>query len=67
MTQGERLAALLKGRPMTYMEMYSTGISVAPHKRLTEWVQRQQGWQIVKGKRYVAPGEYLTTWAVKRA
>ena len=67
MTQGEQLAELCKRKPRTYMEMYASLISTAPHKRLAEYVQRHPEWQIVKGKRYIGPGEYLTTWSVKKA
>ena len=67
MTQGEQLAEMCKRKPRTYMEMLMAGISVSPWKRLREWERRNPGWQIVQAKRYMAPGEYLTTWAVKRA
>lgn len=34
--QGRRLIALLKRRPMTYMQMLATGISTSPWKRVKE-------------------------------
>jgi hypothetical protein len=36
LTQAERLAIHLRRKPMTYMDMLLTGISVSPWKRLTE-------------------------------
>lgn len=35
-SQGRRLIALLKRKPMTYGEMHRTGISTCPHKRVAE-------------------------------
>lgn len=34
--QGRRLIALLKRKPMTYMQMLSLGISTSPWKRVCE-------------------------------
>ena len=35
-SQGRRLIALLKRKAMSYREMYATGISLSPHKRVVE-------------------------------
>lgn len=35
-SQGRRLIALLKRKPMTYGDMQRTGISTCPHKRVAE-------------------------------
>lgn len=49
-TQGQRLIALLKQRAMTYMEMYQTGISTSPHKRIMETLDLPdyEGWRLMK-------------------
>ena len=64
-TQGRALIAALKRRPMTYMELLALGLSVCPWKRVSESLRPDE--KLVKGKRYIQPGQYLTTWSVKRA
>ena len=66
MTQGEQLAEMCKRKPRTYMEMYATGISTAPHMRLREFERRHPEWKVVITKRYMGDGEYLTQWGLKR-
>lgn len=64
-TQGRTVIEALKRRPMTYMEMLALGVSTSPWRRCAEALQ--PGEKLVKGKRYIQPGQYLTTWSVKRA
>jgi hypothetical protein len=64
-TQGRRLIAALKRKPMTYGEMQRLGISTSPQKRITESLAAHE--QIVKGKRWIAGSRYLTTWKVVAA
>lgn len=56
--QGRRLIALLKERPMTYMEMNMLGISVSPQKRIKE--QLLPGERLNKGTDKAG----RTTWRV---
>lgn len=48
-SQGRRLIALLKRRPMTTMQMLQTGISCAPWKRISECLLPYE--RLVKVKR----------------
>lgn len=47
-TQGRKLIALLKQRPMTTMELLQTGISTCPWKRIRESLQ--EGEELTKRK-----------------
>ena len=59
MTQGRKLIAVLKQRPMTYLEMMMLGISVCPWKRIKEGLR--EGETLVKGLN--SKGQ--TTWRVR--
>lgn len=50
-TQGAIIAARLKKRPCTYMDMLKMGVSTCPQKRVREWLAQNDGWQLVKPKR----------------
>lgn len=65
MTQGRQLIAHLRKKPRTYLEMNLLGISTSPHKRVLEALKDDE--VLVKGKRYLGEGRYLTTWSVKGA
>ncbi len=41
-SQGRRLIALLKRKPMTYGEMHATGISTSPQKRVIEKLRQDE-------------------------
>lgn len=60
MTQGRKLIAHLKRRPMTYMQMLMLGISTCPQKRV--WECLQQGEYLHKRKN--ARG--LVEWYITR-
>jgi hypothetical protein len=60
MTQGRRIIAHLKRRPMTYMQMLMLGISTCPQKRVTETLREDE--HLFKRKN--ARG--LTTWFITR-
>lgn len=62
MTQGRQLIQALKQKPRTYLEMNLLGISTSPHKRVLEALKPDE--VLVKGKRYLGEGRYLTTWRV---
>ena len=57
-TQGRRLIALLKRKPMTYMQMLSTGISTAPWKRVVETIGPKE--ELIKATNR----DGLTVWYV---
>lgn len=65
-TQGALIADALKQAPHTYLEMFSLGVSTSPWKRVDEWLTHNPEWRLVKAKRYMGEGEYLTTWAIER-
>ena len=46
-TQGRRLIAALKRRPMTYGDMQALGISTSPQKRVMECLRDDE--QLLKG------------------
>ena len=64
MTQGRQLIEALKLKPHTYGEMMAVmrWKSCSPWKRVTESLRGTE--TLVKGKRYMGDGEYLTTWKV---
>ena len=63
-TQGERIAAELKRRARTSMEIQQLGISTCWHKRLAEYLMRKQPTEaLVKTKN--ANG--LTTYRIRKA
>jgi hypothetical protein len=68
LTQGDIVIRALKRRPHTYSEMLDLGAGNSPWKRCDEALGqiRHHGWHLVKGRRWVAGHEYLTTWAVRR-
>ena len=47
-TQGRRIIAALKRKPMTYLEMHRLGVSTCPHKRVSEQLREDE--QIVKAR-----------------
>lgn len=57
-TQGRRVIAVLKRRPLTYMGMIALGISTSPWRRVTESLRT--GEKVVKSKN----SRDLTTWRV---
>lgn len=57
-TQGRRVIAVLKRKPMTYMEMLSLGVSTSPWKRVKECLRI--GEKVCKGTNRRG----LTTWRV---
>jgi hypothetical protein len=59
-TQGRQLIALLKERPMTTMELLSTGISTCPWKRIRE--QMPDGWKIQASKNDRGLNVYRVVW-----
>ena len=61
-TQGDRLAALLKARPHTYGQMLAHCISTSPHKRVLEWVTVHPEWEIVREKRQ---RDGLVMWSLR--
>lgn len=63
-TQGRLAIDALKTRPHTYLEMLKLGVGCSPWKRVSECLRAHE--KLVKGKRYIGPGKYLITWAVKR-
>ena len=63
-TQGSRLIAHLKRRPMTYLDMLMLGISTCPHKRVAESLR--EGELLAKGYTYVN-GRRLLRWRVVTA
>jgi hypothetical protein len=60
-TQGRRLIAALKRRPMTYGAMQALGISTSPQKRVAETLREDE--QIVKAK----GADGLVRWRVVAA
>jgi hypothetical protein len=58
-TQGRRIIARLKRKPMTYLEMNMLGISVSPQKRVMESLRG--GERVIKG----VDKRGRTTWRVK--
>jgi hypothetical protein len=58
--QGRRLIAMLKRRPLTYLEMNMLGVSISPHRRIVECLRPDE--QLVKGTR-----DGRTTWRVVSA
>ena len=64
LTQGARLAAILKCQPATYGEMQAWHISTSPQKRIAEWLDlpANKDWQLFKHKRL----DGLTTWRIVR-
>ena len=61
LTQGRRLIALLKRRPMTYGDMQATGISTSPQKRVIETLRDDE--RLIKATN----GAGLVTWRVVSA
>jgi hypothetical protein len=59
-TQGQRIAAALRRRPLSYMQMLALGISLCPWKRCRESLQPDES--IRKGVNC----DGLTTWAIVR-
>lgn len=57
-TQGRKLIALLKRRPMTYRQMLNTGISLCPWKRVEETLGPRE--ELIKAKNR----DGLTVWYV---
>lgn len=57
-TKGQLIAAALRRRPMTYMQMWSLGFSSCPWKRAKEGLR--DGEQIKKG----TTRDGLVTWQV---
>lgn len=64
MTQGDRLAALLKLSPHTYGDMLAYRISTSPHRRLLEWAAINEWWRIDRKKRAT---DGLVEWSVRLA
>ena len=62
-TQGACIAAAIKARPMTYMQMLGLGVSTCPQKRVIEWLHLHDGWTLDKRKN--ARG--LVCWKLVRA
>ena len=62
-TQGERLAAAIRRKPMTYMEMALLCISTSPHKRILEWLKGRDDVKLVKKLNR----QGLVTWSVRAA
>lgn len=62
-TQGRKLIALLKQRPMTTMELLQTGISTCPWKRIRESLQ--EGEELTKRKNQRGLYIYRVTKAYK--
>lgn len=60
------IAAQLKARPMTYMEMLRLGLSTSPWKRVAEWLEFHPHWRLMKGVRCVGR-KTLVTWRLVRA
>lgn len=61
LSQGRRLIALLKRRPMTYMQMLALGVSTSPWRRVAEGLHTGE----VIRKRVGADG--LVRWSVGKA
>ena len=60
-TQGRRIIAVLKRRPLTYGDMQALGVSTSPQKRVVETLAPDE--QIIKAKN----GAGLVTWRVVSA
>lgn len=61
-TQGDKIARALKRTGHTYMEMLWLGYSVAPWRRVQEWLNKRPEWELRKGMR----GSLVTWRVVKR-
>ncbi len=61
-TQGRKLIAMLKRKPMTYGDMQATGISTSPQKRVMEALDLQRE-QLIKS----TGGDGLIRWRVVAA
>lgn len=71
MNATQTIVSALKLKPCTYRDMLLAGghiTSTSPHKQALEWLESAEGqkWQLRKGKLYMGPGKYLTTWRIVR-
>jgi hypothetical protein len=64
-TQGRKLIALLKQRPMTTMELLQTGISTCPWKRIRESLQ--EGEELTSYKSYQKGLNGINVYRVTKA
>lgn len=61
-TQGRKLIAILKKRPMTTMDLQQTGISTCPWKRVYEQLGPRE--ELTKTKRYPDDGRWYYVYRV---